>query len=294
MQRNVGKEEFEKRLYKPGAWLVAFGVLFITLGGLTTWLVQYVTTKSVDYMVMPLSVLGLSFSGLLAINGWWLRHWHRDIVGYDAIFWLNEAKEAAYGICLRGEELDMTSFPPGAFIFRVPLGGWFRKPGRVMKNTEGSPSLELWRVRFERITGPANEIHVILRLYYGLYNSFRWNAREALACFTNTAACTYGYVTADAIVHVGVDLKPLYDKATAKIAQLTGLLEEAIDRIRKTDRFTKSKEGRAVRLWLVSQILEHLPENDPRRPVYKKMLPRERVAPSEAPESHGRGIDGVI
>jgi hypothetical protein len=149
----------------------------------------------------------------------------------------------------------------------IPLGGWFNKTPRIWygPNFQFQDSKVYWSLGSFRMTydGSITESTVTIKTRHG----------EEANLFVSYALDLFNQMMAD---DKTPPVKPLgfaffrsmrnEVEFGEKSESLKAILRETVERMDKTRRFVKSKEGAALREWLEEQLVKFLPADKAKEP----------------------------
>jgi hypothetical protein len=210
------------------------GMLFMTAilrGHLTTslWVVAGILNAAI--LVLTLWKMRGYRGGL---SGFWQIYLDRNVIGYDVVFMLNN-DWFAQRLESREDSRRDPSLNTSSHTLYVKLGGWgFEHRMRLMECQSDGALAErtYWNVV------PLSDTSVILRSPSG-----RDSLSMSIEFMLRVMNVTDGDMGSSA-------LRSLY----AQRERAVSVIEETIHLLKKTTRFTHSKEGREIREWLEGMV----------------------------------------
>lgn len=221
---------------------------------------------------------------------WWPKlkdYWNKNVRGYT--LWCIESDDGDE-ILTRVMAREISADIYDHFCIKIPLGGWFRKPGGVIDISKNH--LKKFEITFKppRTT---MLLAVIIRDQGGTCCVFRsvteafdrlkeMNRSSTFNLFLKYFSWLAGrkeQLEADCVV------------AEERLKLMIDIAIETVERIDDSKRFIKSQQGEQIKKWLAQSILDLLPEDDHRTVSLHERL-RTGEPFSLKPSRTGSGEDG--
>lgn len=206
----------------------------------------------------------------------------RNVVGYNLWIYYDEEPHQNITRDLSGQVFPRSRLPDNGNLMIVPIGGWFNRPRIVYERRGGYGSFAGSDKPYWRLTGFTWRDHqelpgsqVIVRTRHG--EVMTMNTSEFIHLLEYLWRYK-GHAWYPPAMPIGMALNDLLCARTQlrdnKITLLK-IVEDTIDAIADSKRFSKSKEGARIREQLISDMVAFLPENHSLR---KKLVASNRPA----------------